>query len=125
MDYPVSLSEVVKDVLKNQRKVPYWEWFTDRMSQDYVSSLPLKYAQAKSEATRSYAFAEAQGTLTNYSLIVYYIYPSNSGLQKEIAATPELAKNFALVKDWLDKNEGKKVADEFLELFAEAGSNQR
>ena len=96
----------------------YKQWFSDRLSQKYISDLPLRYGMAVCEDQKKNIFVEAEALLTLYSLLVYYMYPNDGRLKNEIDADLKLSKNFNSVKGWLDANGGKKIADEYMEALS-------
>ena len=106
-----SLSSYVKEIMSGK---DYELWFSDQLSQKYVGSLPLRYNMAVCDDQKRDIAGEASSVLGIYSLLVYYVYPNSKEMQREISTSKELSANFYLVKNWLEANEGKRIADEIL-----------
>ena len=106
-----SLSSYVREIMTGK---DYELWFSDRLSQKYVGAFPLRYNLAVCDEQRQDIASEASSILTIYSVLVYHVYPNSKEMQDELKASKELSENFGRVKGWLEANEGKKIADEFL-----------
>jgi len=116
-----ALSSYVKEIMSGR---DYELWFSDRLSQKYVGSLPLRYSMAVCDEQKRDIAGEASSVLGIYSLLVYYVYPNSKGMRERISADKELSANFSLVSGWLDANGGKRIADEVLANVSGQGEGE-
>jgi hypothetical protein len=93
--------------------VDYRIWFTNAMAKEYMNSLSIRLKES-SETEKKAALVESAMAVTVYSFLIYQLYPKKSELRKAIIQDPELSSNFVAMKSMLDKSEGKKAAEVFL-----------
>ena len=99
------------------KKINYPMWFTDTFCKDYILSFPQRYKAAKAQKNlqaQSAIFAEARMTTWIYCMLVYHAYPNRPEFKKTIDSDPQLLRNFNMVRDYLEKNNGRQAAVEFL-----------
>ncbi|MCX6772129.1 MAG: hypothetical protein NTX79_08855 [Candidatus Micrarchaeota archaeon] len=96
-------------------------WFSDPLFVKYTQAFPARYREAESDIEREDIYREAKQVLALYSICTYYIYPNSPAFREKIASNKEFGKNFGRMKKWLDGNEGKKIADEFVENIVQMG----
>lgn len=101
-----------KDAMK---RADYRLWFTDKIVNEYLPSFEKRYKAAKNEDERKYVMDEANMCVLNYSLMVYYLYEMVPHFKKAIDTSTELKKNFSTIKRWLDENDARKGADEYVD----------
>ena len=111
-----SLSSYVREMMSGK---DYEMWFSNRLSQKYVGAFPLRYNLAVCDEQRRDIAHEASSVLAIYSVLVYYVYPNSTEMRERLKAQKELSANFDNVKNWLEANDGKKIADEFLANISE------
>jgi len=101
-------------------------WFSDALAVKYAENLRIRYDNAKTLVEKNDIYGETEAVLALYSICAYYIYPNSKEFKKKIAANKEYKQNFSRIKDWLDKNGGKKMVDDFFKRIAEthAGRNE-
>jgi hypothetical protein len=78
-----------------------------------MNSLSIRLKES-SETEKKAALVESAMAVTVYSFLIYQLYPKKSELRKAIIQDPELSSNFVAMKSMLDKSEGKKAAEVFL-----------
>lgn len=91
----------------------YAQWFSNHLAKEYAGSLPYSFKKVNLGEKRE-IYQEALGMVALYSLLVYRYYPENETFRKEVDSSQELKANFGLIKAWLDKNDGKTIADQFI-----------
>ena len=90
----------------------YAQWFSNHLAKEYAGNLPYSFKKATLGEKRG-IYQEALGMVALYSLLVYKYYPEDETFRKEVDSSLELRANFDLIKAWLDKNDGKIIADQF------------
>ena len=91
----------------------YRSWFSTRISQGRVQGIAQRILSTKEAEKRADAVLEGQSAVILYSMLVYHFYPNMPSLKREIDSSPEHSANFRMLRDWFDKNNGKKIADDF------------
>ncbi len=103
----------ITDLRSALRHVDYRIWFTNAMAKAYMGRLST-HLKESSENDKTQALTESAMAVTVYSFLIYQLYPKKPELRKAISQDPELSSNFAAMKSLLDKSEGKKAAEVFL-----------
>ncbi|MBM3229329.1 hypothetical protein FJZ26_02760 [Candidatus Parvarchaeota archaeon] len=104
----------ITNIEEAEKYVDYRQWFSDKLAKDYIETFPKRFSAVSSDSDRQYIYQEAQNVLTMYSLLVYYTYSQNTSFRKAIDSNKEFRSNFAMIKKWLEQNNGKQIADSFI-----------
>jgi hypothetical protein len=92
-------------------------WFSDDIAVKYAGKLRARFSNAKNPVEREGIYHETEAVLAIYAICTYYIYPNSKEFMKKINASKEYSKNFTRIKDWLDANDGKRMADGFFTML--------
>jgi hypothetical protein len=101
------------DVQSQEHSSNYCNWFSDSIMQGRLRPLSSRLGKSKTEQEKKEALLEGQSAMVLYSTLIYYLYPSNPSMRKEIDSNPRLKKNFLRLKGWFDSNGGQSIASEY------------
>jgi hypothetical protein len=91
------------------------QWFSDDLAVKYAGALPARFENAKTIIEKEEIYRETSVVLAIYAICTYYIYQNSKDFRKKVDLSKEHSRNFKRIGAWLEKNEGKKMADEFFE----------
>ena len=105
----LSIEEAVK-------KGDYAPWFKDLYVKDYLSFLQASFPYSSPEG-RIAILEQISALVVMYSVLVYKTYYYLPEFKERVDSDKRLKNNFKMVKEWLDRNEGKKIADEYFRVM--------
>ncbi|MCX6772100.1 MAG: hypothetical protein NTX79_08710 [Candidatus Micrarchaeota archaeon] len=110
-EFVVERNSFYADIGRLVENGDYAGWFTDHIAKDCIAFLPWKYGSTKDPQERFVLAMQADKARQLYSMLVYYAYPNRPEFREKIDSDRELSANFKMVKEWLDRNQGKAAID--------------
>jgi len=89
-------------------------FFTDDFTQGYLVPMLEDISSTKDAAEKEDLQYGLTTLLEMYAAFIYYYYPKSSELKESISSDKELSANFEKVKQWVDQNGGKSIADGYI-----------
>jgi len=115
VDMPNIDLETIGGIRQALRSGDIGYWFSDNLAVKYAGALPTRFEKAKNLVEKEEVYRETGAVLAFYAVCTYYLYQNNRDFRKKIDSNAEYRKNFKRISAWLERNDGRKMAEEFFE----------
>jgi hypothetical protein len=112
------------DTTSPERESDYSSWFSDKLIQESLQPLSGRLHKAGAAEEKKAALLEGQSAMVLYSTLIYYLYPSQPSMRRQLDSNPELKRNFLKLKGWFDSNGGPKIAGDYYHKLVKGASSR-